>query len=626
MAGKDEATRERLFTRRALILGGTQAALVSALVGRIYYLQVVESRRFHMLAEENRVSMRLLPPQRGRVLDRFGEAMAVNRQNYRVMLNAEQAPNTEAVLTALGEIVPIADVDRRRILREMRRRRSFVPVMVRDNLNWNEVTRVEVNAPDLPGVSIDVGQTRFYPHGAFASHLVGYVSAVAENELTGDPLLELPGFRTGKSGMEKVHDAPLRGRAGRSRVEVNALGRVVRELDRQEGVLGSEVSLTVDMGLQDFVTRRMGEESGAAVALDVHSGEVLALASVPAFDPNQFTAGITARDWEDLQRDERAPLSNKAVAGLYAPGSTFKPVVALAALAAGIATPETRVTCEGHMDLGDSRFHCWKKEGHGALGLHEAMTQSCDVFFYEMSRRVGIDRIAAMARALGMGERTGLDLPSERGGLIPTREWKLKTTGVPWQQGETLVSGIGQGNVLTTPLQLAVMTARIVNGGIAVKPRLTRELTGREGGFVPRQGEFEQIGLPAQHLERVVRAMDAVSNSPRGTAFKTRIEQPGMAMGGKTGTAQVRRITLSEREAGQIKPEDRPWKERDHALFIGFAPVAAPRYAVAVVVEHGISGARTAAPIARDILLETQRRDPSRPRTTPERVAETPRS
>ena len=426
--------------------------------------------------------------------------------------------------------------------------------------------------------------------------------------------------------MEKVHDAPLRGRAGRSRVEVNALGRVVRELDRQEGVLGSEVSLTVDMGLQDFVTRRMGEESGAAVALDVHSGEVLALASVPAFDPNQFTAGITARDWEDLQRDERAPLSNKAVAGLYAPGSTFKPVVALAALAAGIATPETRVTCEGHMDLGDSRFHCWKKEGHGALGLHEAMTQSCDVFFYEMSRRVGIDRIAAMARALGMGERTGLDLPSERGGLIPTREWKLKTTGVPWQQGETLVSGIGQGNVLTTPLQLAVMTARIVNGGIAVKPRLTRELTGREGGFVSRQGEFEQIGLPAQHLERVVRAMDAVSNSPRGTAFKTRIEQPGMAMGGKTGTAQVRRITLSEREAGQIKPEDRPWKERDHALFIGFAPVAAPRYAVAVVVEHGISGARTAAPIARDILLETQRRDPSRPRTAPERVAETPRS
>ncbi len=623
MASKDDVARDRLFTRRALILGGTQAALVSALVGRIYYLQVVESRRFHMMAEDNRISMRLLPPQRGRVLDRFGEPMAVNRQNYRVMLNAEQAPNAEAVLAALAEIIPLADADRRRILRDMRRRRAFVPVTVRENLSWNEVARIEINAPDLPGVSIDVGQTRYYPFGPAASHLVGYVSAVGEAELTGDPLLELPGFRTGKSGVEKAHDIALRGRAGRSRIEVNAVGRVVRELDRQEGAPGSEVSLTIDMGLQNFVTQRLGEESSAAVVMDVHSGEVMAMVSVPAYDPNPFTTGVGARDWDDLLRNERTPLVNKAMAGQYAPGSTFKPVVALAALAGGLVTPEQQVVCAGHLDFGDSRFHCWKKEGHGAMNLHDALTQSCDVYFYEIARRCGIDRIAAMANVLGMGDRTGLDLPGERPGLMPTREWKLKATGVPWQQGETLVSGIGQGNVLTTPLQLAVMTARIVNGGVAVKPRLTRELFGRDGGFVPRQAEFDAIGVARPHLDRVLRGMDAVSNSPRGTAYKARIEQPALAMGGKTGTAQVRRITLSEREAGLAKPNERPWKERDHALFIGYAPVSAPRYAVAVVVEHGGGGSAVAAPIARDILLETQRRDPSRQRPPPNpRVAQ----
>jgi penicillin-binding protein 2 len=614
MTSKDDIARDRLFTRRALLLGGAQAALVSALVGRIYYLQVVESRRFRTMAEENRVSMRLLPPQRGRVLDRFGEPMAVNRQNYRVMLNAEQAPNAEAVLAALADIVPLADADRRRILRDMRRRRAFVPVTVRENLSWSEVARIEVNAPDLPGVSIEVGQTRHYPFGPAASHLVGYVAAVAENELTGDPLLELPGFRIGKSGVEKMHDQALRGRAGRSRIEVNAVGRVVRELDRQEGAPGSEVSLTVDMELQNHVTRRLSGESGAAVVLDVHSGEVLAMASVPAYDPNPFTTGISARDWDELLRNERTPLINKAVAGQYAPGSTFKPVVALAALAGGLVTPEQRVTCEGHLDFGDSRFHCWKKEGHGAMNLHEAVAQSCDVYFYEIARRCGIDRIAAMANALGLGERTGLDLAGERAGLMPTREWKMKATGVPWQQGETLVSGIGQGNVLTTPLQLAVMTARIVNGGVAVKPRLTRELFGRDGGFAPRQAEFDSIAVAKPHLDRVVRAMDAVCNSPRGTAYKARIEQPAMAMGGKTGTAQVRRITLSEREAGVPKLTERPWKDRDHALFVGYAPVDAPRYAAAVVVEHGGGGAAVAAPIVRDILIETQRRDPSRRR------------
>ncbi len=628
MATKDDVSRERLFTRRALLLGAGQVGLMSALVGRIYYLQVVESNRFRTMAEENRVSMRLLPPSRGRVLDRFGEPMAVNRQNFRVLLNAEQAPNADAVLTALGEIIPVSDTDRRRVLRELKRRRSFVPVTVRENLSWHEMSRIEINAPDLPGISIDMGQTRYYPYGPEAAHLVGYVSAVAESELTGDPLLELPGFRIGKGGVEKLHDVALRGRAGRSRVEVNAVGRVVRELDRQEGTQGGDLSLTIDMEIQDFATRRMAGQSGATVVMDVHSGEVIALASVPAFDPNLFTAGISQRDWDELLHNEYHPLVNKAVAGQYAPGSTFKPVVALAALTAGLVTPEHRVHCPGHMDLGDSRFHCYKKGGHGSVNLNEAMAMSCDVYFYEIARRCGIDRIAAMARALGLGDRTGLDLPGERPGLMPTREWKLKATGIPWQLGETLVSGIGQGSVLATPLQLAVMTARLVNGGNAVVPRLTRELTARDGGFVNRPPPAESIGINRVALEQVLKGLDAVTNNQRGTGYKARITIPGMEMGGKSGTSQVKRITMAEREAGLHKSENRPWRDRDHALFIGYAPVNAPRYAAAVVIEHGGGGSAVAAPILRDVMIETLKRDPSRRETPPSapRVAQNEKS
>lgn len=613
MAGKDDITRERQFTRRALLLGAGQAALFSALVGRIYYLQVLESGRFQTMAEENRVSLRLLSPQRGRIVDRFGEPLAINRQNYRVLLNAEQAPNADAVLTALAEIIPLGDADRRRILRELKRRRAFVPITVRENLTWHEVSRIEVNAPDLPGISIEAGQNRYYPYGPLAAHLIGYVAAVSESELTGDPLLELPGFRIGKGGIEKIHDLALRGRAGRSKVEVNAVGRVVRELDRQDGTPGGEVSLTIDLVLQELATKLLEGQSGGVALMDVHTGEVLALASVPAFDPNPFTAGISGRDWEDLLQNDHAPLINKAVAGQYAPGSTFKPVVAMAALAAGLVTPEQHVSCPGYLNFGDSKFHCYKKGGHGSVNLHEAIAQSCDVYFYEIARRCGIDRIAAMARALGLGERTGIDLPGERPGLIPTREWKLKLNGIPWQQGETLVAGIGQGSVLATPLQLAVMTARLVNGGIAVKPRLTREIYGRDGGFVPRPPEFAPLGLNRAHVDLVLKGMDAVVNGPRGTARKIKVDLPGgMTIGGKSGTSQVKRITMSEREAGLHKNENRPWKDRDHALFVAFAPVNAPRYAVGVIVEHGGGGSAVAAPIARDLLVETLKRDPSR--------------
>ncbi len=612
-----DLNRYKLFTRRALVVGGGQLALLTALGGRMYYLQVVDSARYRVLAEDNRINLRLLAPPRGRIVDRSGLVLAGNERNYRVVIIPEQTPDVEETLDKLDAIIPLSDDERRTILGKVERKRSFVPVNVRENLSWEQVARIEVNAPDLPGVMIDVSHNRHYPFGEAAAHMLGYVAAVSEKELTGDALLELPDFRIGKNGIEKAQDLKLRGKAGSSAVEVNAIGRVVRELSRRDGQPGDDVALTIDMGLQAFVHGRLaGMQSASAVVMDVHTGEVPAMTSTPSFDPNVFTNGVSAEEWRALTADARGPLINKAIAGQYAPGSTFKMMVALAALEAGIASPKHEVFCTGSVKLGNMRFHCWKKYGHGRVDMYKGIQQSCDVFFYDLARRTGVDRIAAMAGRFGLGRVLGVDLPGERPGLIPTRDWKLATLGEPWQLGETLVTGIGQGFVLTTPLQLAVMTARLVNGGRAVKPSLVRAVGGQAGPAEtpasPETPAFPEIGVRKASLTFIRKVMAAVTNTRRGTAYRARIVEREMAMGGKTGTSQVRRITEGERDAGMLKNEEKPWRERDHALFVGYAPLHDPRYAAAVVVEHGGGGARVAAPVVRDILAETQRRDPSR--------------
>ena len=615
---REDNERSKSFTRRTLLVAGAQATLFAVLAGRMYYLQVVESDRYAMLAEDNRINLRLLPPPRGRIVDRFGVPLAVNQQNYRVVLVREQARDVESTLDALARVVELSEYDYERILRETKRKRAFVPVNVRDYLSWEEVSRIEVNAPDLPGVDIEVGQTRDYPYGEVMTHVLGYVSSVSEREQTGDPLLELPGFRIGKQGAEKQYDLQLRGTAGTSHLEVNALGRVIREVRREEGKPGRDLVLTLDSSLQTLVHDRLkGERSAATVVLDVRNGDVLALVSSPGYDPNIFNTGLTRQTWNALVRNPLAPLTNKAIAGLYAPGSTFKMMVALAGLEAGIS-PEAKNFCPGFVRLGNARFHCWKRGGHGHVNMYEGIQQSCDVFFYDLGRKVGVDRIAAMARRFGLGAPVGIDLPGEHGGVIPTRAWKRAEIGEAWQGGETLINAIGQGFVLTTPLQLAVMTARIANGGRAVQPRLTRLLKpeGEDAkpGVVEGTGRveaFPSIGVSDAHLRIIHTAMDLVTNSSRGTARRARIKEEGWEMAGKTGTSQVRRITMAERAAGIVKNKDLPWRRRDHALFVAFAPVDDPRYACAVVVEHGGGGSKVAAPIVRDILIETQRRDPA---------------
>jgi penicillin-binding protein 2 len=615
-----ENNRSKLFTRRALLLAGGQLGLLGTLAARLYYLQVMQAGKFAVLADENRINLSLIAPPRGRIIDRFGVPLATNNQNYRVVFVAEQAGDIEATLDAIHKLVNLSEGDRRRVLRDIRRKHSFVPIVARANLTWDEVARIEVNMPELPGVTIEQGMTRHYPFGDTAAHVIGYVAPVAEKELTGDPLLELPDFRIGKSGIEKSHDLDLRGTAGTSEVEVNAFGRVVRELSREESDPGKEIVLGLDMALQDLAARRCAaEQSAACVLLDAVTGDVLALISSPGFDPVAFGAGLTPVMWRDLVANPRNPLSNKAVAGTYAPGSTFKPMVALAGLESGVITPDTQVSCPGHFALGNTVWHCWRKGGHGTLNLRGAIKNSCDVFFYETARRLGIDRIAAMAKRFGFGGRLDFEIPGEAPGNIPTTQWNLGKYGIPWQLGETISAGIGQSKVAVTPLQLATMVARLVTNR-AVVPRMTRPSgvmtpPGIEPSPEP-PSSFPALGIAPKDLRLVLDGMYAVVNEQGGTAYGARIREAGLEMGGKSGTSQVRHISQAERDHGLRKIKDVPWKERDHALFVAFAPVVAPRYVCAVVVEHGGEsaggGSAVAAPICRDLLREAQQRDPAR--------------
>ena len=588
--------------RRLLLLFGGQIAVVGALGWRMRALQIDQGEHYLMLAEENRINIRLIPPARGEIFDRAGRPLAVNHQNYKVVVVREQAGDVEATLDRLAQVIPISDSDRDAALRAFGQKRAFVPVTVAEHLDWESFARVNANAPALPGVAPEVGLTRHYPEGDAFAHVIGHVGPVSERELKesggAEPLLQTPDFQIGKNGVEKIEERRLRGRAGARRIEVNAAGRVIREIDRREGEPGADMTLTLDRDLQRYAMERMTGQSAASVVMDIATGDVLCLASAPGFDPNKFVVGISHTDWNALLDDEYRPLSNKTVSGQYPPGSTFKMVVAMAALEAGVVGPGETFFCNGGLNLGSHRFHCWKRGGHGFMDCRSAIKESCDVYFYEVARRVGVDRIAEMARRFGLGVEHGLPLTAERGGLMPTKAWKRATRGEAWQVGDTFNTGIGQGFTLATPLQLAVMSARLASGR-GVAPRLIRAVNGRAEPLP----DAADLGLSAASLDLIREGMDAVVNERGGTARRSRIHDAPGRMAGKTGTSQVRRITLAERARGVRRDEDLPWNRRNHALFVAYAPAQAPRYACSVIVEHGGGGSRAAAPIARDVML-----------------------
>jgi len=600
---KELLSTHRQTSRRAMLLGGAQLAFVGVLGFRMQQLQIDQADQFRLLAEENRINIRLIPPARGELFDRNGRSIAQNVPSYRIVMVREDAGDVDLVISRLSSLITLDPDDLNRAREEMRRSPPFLPVTLADQVSWDDISKVAVNAPALPGITPEVGLTRVYPRGADFAHVAGYVGPVSDYDLSQiedpDQLLRIPRFQIGKVGLEAKEEDLLRGKAGAKRVEVNATGRVMRELDRQEGQPGADLQLTVDADLQGYVQARLGDLSASAVVIDTTSGDLLAIASAPSFDPNLFVRGISVADYSGLTEDPYRPLASKSVQGTYPPGSTFKMITAMAALEEGLIGPDDTVYCPGFLEVSGRRFHCWRRGGHGHVDLQNSLKQSCDVYYYDLALKVGMDKISAMAQKFGLGVRHDLPLSAVARGLAPNRAWKPRVHGEDWLVGDTANAAIGQGYMLASPMQLAVMAARIATGR-SVTPRLVKSVNGVE----QPSGAGEVMGLNENNLRKIRRGMFSVSNDRRGTAYGSRIIEDGYRMAGKTGTSQVRNITEAERRSGVVRNADLPWERRDHALFVDFAPAENPKVAVSVIVEHGGGGSTAAAPIARDITLQ----------------------
>jgi penicillin-binding protein 2 len=587
--------RQLSFSRRALLLGAGMGATGAALVGRMAWLSVFDSQRLAEKALANRIQSKLIPPRRGWIVDRAGKPIALNRPDYRVELIPAEAGDIDLLLASVSTLLELGADDLARIRKDIASQPRFMPVVLAAGLDWPLFAEVNVKLAELPGISPVRAFSRHYPDAEHFAHLVGYVGAPTPEQFqkSRDPLLIYPGFRVGKDGIERHEDAALRGRAGAAQVEVTARGRTVRELGTRPDQPGETIHLTIDRDLQSYAARRLGGNSASVIVMDCLTGDILTMVSMPGYDPNVFSQRVPAQLWQALQEDDHSPLLNKAAMGLYPPGSTFKLVSTLAALRAGV-DPADSVTCTGTYRLGNNSWHCHARRGHGTVNMARSLPLSCDTYFYIMGRRIGIDAIAEMARELGLGQKYPLPIPGQAAGIVPDKAWKQQRYKEAWREGETLNAAIGQGYIITNPLQLAVMTARVASGRM-VMPRLMAT----PGAPAP---QFAPLNMPPEHLAIVRQGMVDVVNAGHGTAHLARSPVPDVLFAGKTGTAQVRRITAAERKRGVIRNEDLPWKRRDHALFVAFAPSDAPRYACSVIIEHGIGGGRYAAPVARDIL------------------------
>ncbi len=576
-----EAWRGITFTRRALVVGGAQAAVGVALAARMAYISVVDNDRYVLESESNRVNLTLVPPRRGWIVDRHGKALANNRVSLRIDIIPDRLHNKDLVLGQLRTLLRLDGDAMDRINRDLKAASGFQPVAVAEDMTEAEYASILVRLPEMPGIAPQRGFARNYPTGAAVGHLIGYVGApnAEEYQKAKDPLYITPGYKIGKDGLEKYFQPMLKGEPGARRVEVTARGRVVRDLDTQPDVQGKTVHLTIDADLQEFVARRMGRESGAAIVIDCTNGDILSFVSMPSFDPNSFSDGISNSEYSWLRADDHQPLINKATRGLYPPGSTLKPMAAIAAVDHGV-DPSERHICIGGYRLGNRFFRCLGT--HGSVDMPTAIMKSCNSYFYWLAHRLGYDAMAPTAKLLGLGEEFQLAGSNQRYGTIPDSAWKMKKYDQQWSASDSLNAVIGQGYVSVNPLQLAVMTARIASGR-RLYPRL-----------INREFRNEPLPFSPEALAVARQGMDLVVNGA-GTAVRSRLPLDGITMAGKTGTAQVRGLGTGNGKSGT-------WKFRDHGLFIGFAPVANPRYATAVVIEHGMGGARAAAPVAKDFM------------------------
>jgi len=612
--------KSRLITRRMFILSSLKIAVFIGIICRLFYLQISENIKWRSLSDKNRLREWKIPPRRGIIEDYFGEKIAKNSQVFQLHMIPEDVLNLEELFFRLSKIIDFNERKKSNLIKRLKKRKPWEPIIISDNLSWSEFSRLNLFLHETPGIKPVVSIARKYLEDGSFSHIIGYVSAVSVKDLENSALLReinIPGLKTGKNGLEKSLNEDMIGKPGLQRFEVNAYGKRIKELKFVEGTAGKNYRTTLDIDVQKFTSELLKDKSGSICVMDIYTGDIIAMVSSPTFDANKFVHGIDTKDWQDLINDDKKPLINKSIAGLYPPGSTIKPLVALSALENDVISPNTTTECKGVIELYGHTYHCWKEKGHGFLRLREGIKQSCDIYFYEVARRLGVDRLAETANKFGLGNKVLDILDEERTGLVPSTKWKLKNIGRGWLLGETLLAGIGQGYFQVTPIQLCLMTAQLANGGYKIKPKIIYNEQALQSTTDASREQFGQLYRNQENVKFVLDAQFGATNEPMGTSYRSRHVKPEYIFAGKTGTSQIRSITEEEREL-KIKQKDLPYKRRDHALFTAFAPYKNPRYAFSVVIEHGGAGSSAAAPLAKKVIKKVLDRQQLRTKYQPD--------
>ena len=590
MLFSEQKKQINVFNRRTFFLYLLKISLFSLVGWRLYNIQIFNSSKYKTLSKKNQIDLEIIFPIRGKIFDRNNNLIARNEKVFDLYLIPEKTNSINNTLNSLSKFIKIDFSKRRKIIELSSKVKKFQKIKIFENISWKELERIESNKYNLQGIFISEDYLRIYPYKEIFSHLLGYISKPNQKELSLPFISKMPNLEIGKQGLEKSFNPILVGKAGQREIEVNSSGRVIREISKVESVQGEEIHLSLDLRIQEYVVNLLNTyRAGSVNVINIKTGEILCMASTPSYDPNKIIEKPNTLYWESLLSNNLSPLTNRSIQGLYAPGSTFKMIVAIAALKHGIINTSSTHTCSGKIEYGDRLYHCWKTNGHGSMHVVEAIKQSCDVFFYEISKELGIDKIATVAKDFGLNHTFEISLQNQKKGIIPTKKWKKNKMGENWYAGETLIAGIGQGFVLTNPLQLAVMTSIIASDGKNIKPTLIKN----------QNNKFEKSNKYLNEIKIIKKALFKVVNESRGTAYSSRLEDIKFA--GKTGTSQVKRITLSERESDDFRKKEQEWKNRDHALFVGYMPYDYPKYAISVIIEHGGSGASTAAPIAKQV-------------------------
>jgi len=623
--------KSKLITRRMFILSSIKIAVFISIISRLFYLQISENIKWRSLSDKNRLREWKTIPPRGIIEDYYGKKIATNTQVFQLHMIPENVPDLEGLFFRLSKIIDFNDRKRRTLIKRLKKRKPWEPIIISDNLSWSEFSRLNLFLHEIQGIKPVVAVARKYLNDNSSAHIIGYVSDTSVKDLETSELLRnihVPGLKTGKNGLEKSLNELMIGKPGLRRFEVNAYGKRINELEIVQGIPGQNFRTTIDQEVQQFVAKLMKDDSGAVCIMDIYTGDIVSMVSNPTFDPNKFVHGISKEDWQKLIEDKKKPLTNKALAGLYPPGSTIKPIVALSALENDVISPKFFVECKGVIEMYGQKYHCWRDKGHGFMNLRSAIKQSCDVYFYEVARRLGIDRMSITARNFGLGKRVLNNFNEERSGLVPDTKWKLKNIGKGWVLGETLISGIGQGYFQSTPIQLCLMMAQLANGGYEIKPRIVDDKFALQSTIEAWREKFsskdankfaniDDLNISSGNLKRLYRnpenikfvldALYGATNEPRGTSYRSRLIKPEYMFAGKTGTSQIRKITEEERKL-KLKSKDFPYERRDHALFVAFAPYKTPRYAISVVIEHKGTGSSVAAPIAKQAIKKVLER------------------